>query len=420
LGTISLHKLKSSPGRLAILIVLLLFSLPLGKEGLTNIILVLLFIQSLLFYPWSAWKSAVKSPLYWSSALFYIFLAISLIWSDNVDGGLRQLETKTAFFLAPLFLMAGKSYWPKNIRSQVLKAFWLGNLAAVIVALAYASWRSIMAGAFFEINEIGLPRYFFVYTHLASPLMHPGYFATYLGIGMFSAAELQYKSNSTFWKWTYRGSILFFLVFMLLLQARINLLALFLVIGLAALFFAWKRKAYIWLGLPLVPILLLSLFMTFASADLKKRYFQIPDFSYDISGSEFNSATYRLAEWKCAIAVIEQQLWLGTGIGDNREALLLSYKEHKFWEGLSKQFNAHNQYLETWIAGGAVALAFLTVLLGVYFKIAWEKGDFMALASLVFFAVCLLTESMFERAWAVLLFAIFFPLILLPAAKESD
>lgn len=397
---------------------MLVFSLPLGQMGITNIFLALLFIQSLIAFRWGQWKQGFKDPLWWAMGAFYLYLALSLFWSDNPDAGSRQLETKTSFLLAPLFLLAGKNTYPNDTRKWVLKSLWWACLGAIGIALAYASWRSWQAGGFYELNEFGR-RYFFAYTHLASPLMHPGYLATYLGIGLFATIELHQAEARTAQRWAYRLSALLFVVFMVLLQARINLIALFMVIGLAALFIAWKRKAYLWLGLPLVPVLALGLFMALASPEMRTRYVQLPDFEYDIEGDKFNSATYRLAEWKCATQLIEANFWMGTGIGDNHTALFETYRENRFWQGLEKKFNAHNQYLESMIIGGLPALLLLLWALVYSMLRAWRQGDYLALLSVIFLAICMITESMFERMWGVLIFTIIIPL-LLQKPKESD
>lgn len=386
--------------------------------GITNIFLALLFIQSLVAFRWPQWKQGLRDPLWWALGAFYLYLALSLFWSDHPDLGLRQLETKTSFLLAPLFLLAGKGIYPSDTRTWVLKSLWWACLSAIAIALAYASWRSWQAGAFYELNDFGR-RYFFAYTHLASPLMHPGYLATYLGIGLFATVELHQAEAKANKRWAYRISALVFLVFMVLLQARINLIALFMVIVLAALFIAWKRKAYLWLALPLVPLLALGLFMALASPEMRSRYVQMPDFDYDIEGDQFNSATYRLAEWKCAAQLVEATVWTGTGIGDNQIALLETYRENKFWQGLEKKYNAHNQYLESMIIGGLPALLLLLWAL-IYSMIrAGRQSDYLALWSLVFIAICMITESMFERMWGVLIFTIIIPL-LLQKPKESD
>lgn len=407
---------KSGAGRLNAFLLLLLFSLPLGQMPFTNLILVAMFIQALVLYRKADWSYALGSPILWPSAVFYLYFAASLLWSNNSSEGLAQLETKTSFLLVPLFIVAGKNHWRKDLRGVALKVFWWANLVAVLVALVYAAFRAIETGAFYETNEFGR-RYYFLYTHLASPLMHPGYLGTYVGMALLSTYFLHDRSKGI-WRAIYPLVALLFLVFMILLQARINLIALFAIAALVALWVAIKKRNYWALSVPAAGSILLGLFILFAPADFKKRYLQLPDFSYDISGRDFNSATYRLAEWKCAWSVVEANPIIGTGLGENREALLQAYQDFKFWEGLEKKFNAHNQYLETAVAGGVLGVLSLLLLIGSYARLAWRTGNNLVLVNLSFFALCLLTESMFERIWAVLLFTLFFSLFLLP--KESD
>lgn len=412
------HKLKSKSGRYTLLLGLLVFSLPLGQPLFTNLFLLLLILGSFIILKKEDWSRGNKDWLAILPMCFFIFLVASLLWTEDVSSGQRYLETKLSFLFLPLFIMAGKNQGEPRQREFILKALWFGCLLASLIALAFATWRSINAGAFYELNSNGDPRFFFAYTHLASPLMHPGYIASYLAMGIFAGFELQRQRGSNSWKWVYRISLLLFFVMMVLLQARINLIALFLVIGLAALFMAWQRKAYVWLVLPLFPLVGLGLFLGLASEDLQKRYFQFPDFSYDISGDSFNSATYRLAEWECAWLVIEENALGGTGVGDKGAALLEAYERKGFWEGLRKKFNAHNQYLETQMAAGIFA-SFLMLSMLIYYGLrAYRQSDYLALMGVVFLMICLLTESMFERMWGVLFFTVLFP-VLLSKPKES-
>lgn len=410
--------LSTAAGRFQWLIAFLVFSLPLGQMALTNVFLLLLFIQSLTAYRWNDWKLGLKDPMWWTQAGFYLFLVLSLSWATDTANGGRQLETKFSLFLAPLFLLSGKNLWLKSSRAFALKALILGSLLAIGIALVYAGFRSWEAGAFFEESPFGR-RYFFAYTHLATPLMHPGYLATYMAIALFGAIELHQAERSRKWQWLYRLVGVLFIVFMVMLQARINLIALFMVIVLAALYIAWQRRAFWWLSLPLIPVIALGLFLAIASPELKDRYFQVPNFEYDIEGDDFNSATYRLAEWKCAWDVIEAHPWLGTGLGDNQRALFDSYERNRFWEGLAKKYNAHNQYLETMIAGGVVALGFLILALFYALYRAFKQEDYLATATLIFLMISMLTESVFERMWGILIFTILIPFLLQKRPKES-
>ncbi|NVK04782.1 MAG: O-antigen ligase family protein [Flavobacteriia bacterium] len=392
------------------LLLAVVFVMPTGWNAGISLLLLLLLVQSIAIYKLSDWSAAFKSTIVLSSMLYFAFLACSLLWSDDLSEGGRQLETKASFLIAPLLIFAGKRYWQPGLRTRMMKAFWYGTLLAIFIALAYAGYRSIEAGGLSITHEAGT-RYFFLYKHLSSPIMHPGYMATYVGLAIFIAIRLSQLSNDMVSKWKYISSIVLFSGIMILLQARINLLALLIVVGIGVLIYAWIQKRYVLFSAPFVGGLLLFLAIIVAPKGISDRYLQLPQFDYNISGeeSDFNSATYRLAIWTCAGDVISQQPVIGTGIGDNREALVKSYEENEFWQGVERRFNTHNQYLETLLAVGAVGLLFMLLMFISYLRLAIIQRDFLLLAALGFILISLLTESMFERMWAVILFTVVLP-----------
>ncbi len=387
----------------------LLFVLPLGVALLTNMAFLLLFVACILTVKRPDWKRALGAPIVYFSVAFYLFHWVSLLWVSELDAAWAGLETKFSFLLAPLFAVAAAPGFRAVAMRNVCTAFVLGVFAACLLALGVAAIAAWQEGAwFYDPGDSFGRRYFFSYTHLAKPVMHPGYFSTYIGIAIFTSIWLLKQVKR---KWGLYFLIAFFFVMMVLLQGRINLMALFIVFISGALYYAFKKKAYLWLVAPLLPVLLFAAFVFFGPEKLKERYLQFPDFSYDISGRDFNSATFRLAEWSCAMDVIAEHPWLGTGIGDHRTALLEAYRARGFWVGLERKYNAHNQYIETWLMLGVVGVGLLLALLLHYATLAWKEKRFLIFACLLFFSISMLTESMLERAWAIVLFNVFFPLL---------
>lgn len=415
-----LHNFRTGKGRLNALIVALFFVMPTGWNPGVSILLLLLLVQSVILFGASDWLQALKNPVVISSMAYFTYLALSLIWTDDVSEGGRQLETKASFFIAPLLIFAGAKYWNDGWKDRVLKSFWVGTLLSILIALAYAAFRSIEAGGLSVTHEAGT-RYFFLYKHLSSPIMHPGYMATYVGIALFIAIYFIRKTRIRLEKRQMGLSILLFGAIMILLQARINLIALLLVMGMGVIYYAWLQKRYVLFSVPFIGAALLLLGIALAPKGVSDRYFQLPQFNYDISGdaSDFNSATYRLAIWSSARDVIETQPVIGTGIGDNRTALVDMYAENTFWQGVEREFNAHNQYLETWVAGGLIGLLLFGAIFLVLFARAIATKNYLLLAIVGFIAISLLTESMFERMWAVVLFTVAMPAMLVFRSKHE-
>lgn len=403
---------KSTEGRFILLFVLLFCSMPFGIYSLTNGFLIFILINALVGLKGPQWKTGLRSPIFQFSAAFYMFLVLSLLWSENRSQGLFQLETKFTFLLAPLVLVASVTDKVVKNKDLILKSFLTGNLLVSLTALGIAINNSIKAGATYFLAADGVSQVsYFTYEKFAEPFMHPGYLSTFLGMAVLICIYFIFQNRGSK-RWVYATLLTFFFIILILVQGRINLLALLTVISAGALILAVKRKAYIWLTLPAIPLVLLALLFTFGSSSIGSRYLQVPDFSYDISGNNFNSATYRLAEWTCASDVIAEHRALGTGVGSNNAALMKAYENRQFWAGLEHGYNAHNQYIETTIAAGYIGLLLLFAILFYYGKTAVANYDYLTLSCLAFFAISMLTESMLERANAVLLFTSFFPLML--------
>lgn len=415
-----INQLLDAKSRSLFIISLILLVIPSGYDVFINPLLLVLLLNTLLSAKGSDWVAALKNPIFYLPALFYAYYAASMLWAENhVDAGL-QLETKLTLFAAPLVLAANQRFLQDASRNRLLTVFVLGNVLTMMYLFAIAISNAIEAGStYLVVEETGRHVSFFTYTMLAEPLMHVGYLSTYVGVAILTTIYMLIDGFGK--RWILLPTLLFLLLSLLLLQGRMNILALIATLGLALVGYAIKRRSYKWLGLPVLGMLLVALFLVFGPKTFTQRFMQVPDFSYDISApaEEFNSATYRLAEWSGAVHVIKEVPLIGTGVGDNRAALQQAYKEIGFNVGLERNFNAHNQYLETALASGLIGLFLLLLLLVGYVWFAAKNKDWLMVISILFFALCMLTESMLERAWAVVFFAVFYPVMLL-AAPESQ
>lgn len=373
-----------------------------------NLVLLAILGLSLATFKKSDWISGLRSPLFLAPAAFFAFYLLSMLWTTDTASGWRNIETKMGFLFITYVIASTRPRLTSTVQDKVLRWFVAGNVSVLILALAIATYYLISTGSFTRPSPGGTFREnYFTYKALAEAFMHPGYLATYFGFAFFAGVYLYRKKNEKHRK-LFIAAALFMFAGIVLLQGRINLIALVLVIGVAAVVIVVRTRAYKWLLVPLVPLALLAALFILGPKSIKARYLQLPDFSYDISGTDFNSATYRLAEWTGAWKVVEDHPLAGAGVGDKMPALLEAYREVQFYEGLKERFNAHNQYMESLIATGITGLALLLVIISVYAVMSFKSHDWLSLAALAFFCTCMLTESMLERAWAVLLFTLYF------------
>ncbi len=417
-----LNEVESLKGekRFFYLLCFLFFVLPSGNQLLSNLALFALFVHSLISFNKAEAKSALLNPLVFLPALFFLYYASSAFWSSNVDAVASALETKLSILFSPFFLALNRRFLKERYWLSMLKALVYGSLAVFILAMLRATYRAFLEGkSYFTVDSIrgSVDVSFFTYQELIDVFMHPGYFATYLGIAALICIYFIFYSNHKI-RWSF--FLLILVVALVLVQGRINLLAFIAVVGLGIFLYTLKSRQYKLLFIPLFGAMALALFLFFAPKTLKDRYLSMPDFSYTISGGpeEFSSATYRLANWSSNWKLAQEDIWFGKGIGDRYEAILDNYKKLGFHQGYIRGFNAHNQFLEILIGGGIVGLLFYSIWLWGYFILAAQAKDYLLMACLTFFLFCTLTESMLERAWAILLLMHFFPIGLLVAQKR--
>jgi O-antigen ligase len=386
---------KQKNYRASTLVLLLLFAIPFGFVDVYNGLLIVLLLHSLIYLKKEDWKFAFTSPVFWAVGSFYLLYVLNLFHAEDMAEGGRQLEIKAPFFLGSLLIVANTRGYISNFKEKALNAFLYGTLGVSVSALLVSAVKALNAGSTYFLAKDGVTQVsYFTYVELSEVFSHPGYFATFVGF-----------------------------VMLFLLQGRINILAMAGVFGICAIYYAFQKKMYIVLAIPAVLVAGLIILLATGSENSKNRFAQVPNFDYDITGDTFNSATYRLAEWTCAADVIRENFWFGTGVGDNRQMLWDAYAARGFKKGVEEKYIAHNQYIETMIACGVIGLCALVVMLFYFGRQFYRIDDLTSLACLLFLAICMLTESMFERAWAITLFSVFFPLMLVlnqPNAKEAQ
>lgn len=400
-------------GRLTALFLLFFFSLPLGVQLLTNIVLILIALQALFTLKGIHWRQAFQQQTVAFSLLFFLVLLLSLFWSDDLQRANRLLETKQAFLLGPLLIMAARKRFLPGFREKALQAFVGGNVLAALIALGWAAFQGIS-----QASAGRSVLHFFTQSRLADPIMHRGYFSTFLGLAFLIVFWnlWQGKSRRPGWAW---ASLALFMGMLLLTQGRMNIIALILSLTGLITVLAFRKNLYqTMLKLALILALMVSGLYTLEKTGYG-RFSSILAFDFqEISKDRVEAAPARVAIWWGAWEAIKAAPFWGYGIGDAQAALNKRYQELGFDKALQHRHNAHNQFLEVLLQAGLLGLFLLVALFGAYLIPAFRQADLLALACLSFFLLCLLTESMLERAWGVILFNSLFPLLALGSGTK--
>ncbi len=374
---------------------LIVIALPFGKN-FSTIPMVLLVLSWLYQFPKNDITKLIQQKYFWMfTALFWMAL-MGFAFADNTERAAFIIKLYLPLLIFPLIFFTAP-FGKKNLL-LIFRYFIIACFLATV-------WSYCLAIK----NTFEGEKNAFFYTKLS--LIHPTYFATYLNfvlilLGNYFAVE--YKKISLKRKMLLTLLIIYFIVFILLLSSRIAIVSIALIFN-ALVFFHYRKKSFgfsafvVLLCLNLIPLLI-----AFNSPLIKKRFSELQQMNVTKNEKIIeNSTNSRLIIWKAAIALIKENFWTGVGSGDVTDELVKTYSENDFKKGQLKRYNAHNQYLQVWLAYGV--FGFIIFLSGFYlfYASAIKNEDGIYLIFLILTALVFLTETFLNSQSGVVFFAFF-------------
>lgn len=350
------------------------------------------------------------------SVLLYSVYAASLFYSENKSEGLTRLSIKLPLLLLPILVASYSKVLKNEQRKKILKS--LTHLLAAVLPylIAVALYRSIRNGTILYTypGSGEVISTYFTYSGLSEWVIHPAYLSLWAGTGLLISLFYNINQPADRWQWATSASLL---TLMVLLQSRMNFLALVIVLSVIAVVTLKKQlSTKLALALTIIGIFLTVVILRYLPDKWLGRFADLTTLKYNIEAETFhegfNGFTIRLAEWTCAWQEIKKRPWLGSGVGDSRFHLEESYLRNNFIYGYREKFNAHNQYIETTLSTGILGLI---ALMGFFGSIAWQaarRRRWHALAVCGYVVLCYLSESYLERQWGVVFTAMMMPLML--------
>ncbi|MCF8219713.1 MAG: O-antigen ligase family protein [Bacteroidales bacterium] len=337
---------------------------------------------------------------------FYILHIISVFYSNDTGAAWFDLEIKLPLFFFPLLstllILRGKT----KRKEKILLAFVLGNFVAIFICLGNAFWGH---------DQLAMSN--FLYVEL-SYFHHPAYFAMYLA---FALSILLFYFLPNYNKKEYAGRIVLIILssimlggFIILLSSRAGILVLFILVVLKIIHLISSLKINTYLKFGAVVFLLAILVL---SASQNQRVQQGVNNLKNINSgerldSDLNSMKVRFVVWKSGLEIVKNHWPAGIGNGDVKDGLMHKAKELFGPDiNLKRHYNAHNQYIDTFVALGLPGLLVLLALLLWPFIYAIKKGHYLLLSLVLILLVSLFFESMINRQAGVMFFAFFLPMI---------
>lgn len=393
-----------------LLLLILAFIIPVFPK-LVPLLIVLWLISVLILKRRELCLRYYKTIAFLLPSVLLIFYVTSLLYSDNISYGLKDIETKISLILFPLmsaFLIE------RQVKESYKITFVYGCLAMALYCFIYAALSYYQEMQDIR-NHISREQYFsydFFISSKLSQFLHPSYLSLYCCFAISILFERIIQGQNLSFSLV---SYIFLLFFIVLLGSRAGLFCLFLIllIHIIRLFFNTQIK----IGVSILVSIILTFLVVFKTSETFRIRFNI-GIKAILNSSEINTSEFsRYSIWSSAKEVFSDNKLIGVGAGDVKDELIAQYLTDGKAQLYEKKLNAHSQFLQTGVAIGILGLIILLSLFGygLYLSILnkdWVLGSFLVLSFLNF-----LVESMLETQAGVIFFSFFYSLLIIKYIK---
>lgn len=348
--------------------------------------------------------------------LFYFAYVIGVFFTEVPKEAAHVLESKMSFVIFPLLFL----FIPKR-KVDFTPSIWLFSGALVTLFI----WGIVSSIQCFRTSGSSSC---FVSTPF-SPIHHPTYTAIYYLTGFFMIL----KARKTRLKGFKRRIVLFLsIIFVTGYLLCMSLSALLFLFGLIVIVgFIWFRRRFgIWKSIGIVVVMLIGLIVTVEQSkdtisDVEYTYNSVKEYLKSPTDFVKKADRYlvgneeRLVLWTIsAEAIAAHPFGYGTGnidvvIGNK----LRSYGLNSMAE---KNFNPHNQYLQTCIELGILGVAVLIGLFIVILRFAVKHRNITLLILTASFIFNALFESMFQRQSGIVFFTLMVFFMILESLNQNQ
>lgn len=336
-----------------------------------------------------------------NSGLFFFYL-ISLIYTEDIDYGLKKISTASSIIIFPLIISSMSRRCLSYILDRRFTLMWyfifstlVLNVGAFLIFSKHYSFEDVIH------HFINIIR-----TDLYGWNIHPIYLSMHIGISFIFSLFLFQKGLEI------KRLIVLILVnliligFLLIMIKKGPIIALILVVAYLALMFK-NKKIHLVFGIVTVGLIT----VIFLVPKVNERFSELLQVqNADLSMT--NSTNIRYSIYQCATAVIPDAGFVGYGIGDGKGELIHCYdKEAAFLA--EQEYNSHNQFLGIILNVGYLGLAIFSLFLLFHLVRAIYKKNHVFIAVLLFYSIVMFSENILERENGVLFFSFFMNLFLM-------
>lgn len=369
--------------------------LPLLKENVSSMVIILCAILTLVYNIKSKEKRKVKFKLWLLTLPFWMFLLHEIISLDfNFDRVLLHLP----FLIFPLIFAYKPSFIDDSFKTKSLNVFQISVVLQSVIYVVFFLTQNPISKFFYVRNNIPFFREFVSENYFFQ--IHPTYFSSFLLISFTISVFSLLKNKKRFLDFI---NIIVCVFFIFLFSSKMIALALIISIVFTIIYFIFQKSFKQSMLILLISSILLSVVIYPARNVIGKRIMEVKtEINKPIVGDYYNSTNTRMAILKCSMILLKDVPFFGYG-NNLQNKLNDCYKENNdsnFY--LKHTFNTHNYYINLITYGGWIFLfLFLGFLFYLYKKI---KNSVLGLFLLFQFLIINLTENYFSRHYGIVLF----------------
>lgn len=307
----------------------------------------------------------------------------SAFWGHTPALAGRLMEHRLSMWILTIVLLFGFPPFIKFTKS--VKSFLIGNLTMVIIYTARLIVMYISDGETrLHMNIEGFDSFF-------QGLKHPSYFSLNLILSFFLYQNIR---SARGWRRILSDSLMYatFGIMIYISGSRAGLLSFALLSIYFGVFFARH-----YLSVKQMLIIAFPLLIIFGTGVITSQKFHV---MFDDSEHVSVRAPRKIL-WKSGANMLMEKPLLGYGLGSSKVDFIEKSKEKGLYLAYEKEYNVHNQFLETSLESGVVSLILFILAFVFFARDVDRKSRYMAYVVMLIFGFALFFESMLLRIAAV-------------------
>ena len=234
----------------------------------------------------------------------------------------------------------------------------------------------------------------------ANPVTHSLYYNLAI---LFIGNNYRYVKREE-WRIVYWLMLLFFVVIVILCSSKVGWFVLFFTLVTAIYGMMKNKKAAL-------------IFSAIAFLSGVSLAFHLGVFSKEFVIQALDS---RIIVWQESIKIIKENYMFGTGIGNSVNSLRDAFVTIAYERGITQNYNAQNQFLESFIESGVFGFLFLVIFLAYSFVKAILERNKLFFAYTTIIIAYMFTESLFQTQMGMVSFAFFNALFLAAFYNQKE